>query len=496
MPASCANGHVNDNTNRFCDQCGLPLRAAPAGPPQEVTFVSMPAAGASSVVCPVCGQENVPGTAFCDNCGAVLPPPQPAAGPSDAAGAAPVAQAQTDSVSVVCPNCGTTNDAANRFCENCGATLASADAASSAPPAAGPPAEGVTIVEDPGVTIVEDEATPAVSVAQGQPESQPQDSAPPMAAQVDSAPAPEAVAGEQASTEQPLFDTVPQPGTEMEAVAVDSVAPEAPVAEAPVAEAGPEAPASGAATVDSGAERARLEAEIDTQRRLVEQLEGMEQSFGAATPPSIRQGLDEARAALSRAEQELADLTGTASATATPAAPVSDAADVPAPDAEAQQPPAEFAPPAVESEPEAAAPSPEPESAATVPEVAAAVPEVAAPPAAPIEAPVVGGSRFVDRDGKVLSLRSGASELVIGREDPVSGIHPDVDLTPHGGESGGVSRRHAVLRDQGGQWTITDLDSTNYTRVDGSRIAPNTPTPLRDGARVQFGRIEFEFRAS
>jgi pSer/pThr/pTyr-binding forkhead associated (FHA) protein len=104
-----------------------------------------------------------------------------------------------------------------------------------------------------------------------------------------------------------------------------------------------------------------------------------------------------------------------------------------------------------------------------------------------------GGPRLVTRDGKQISLPRGGNEVIVGREDPISGIHPEVDLTPHGGESGGVSRRHAVLREQNGQWSVTDLDSTNYTRVDGTRIAPNTPTPLHNGARVQFGRVELEF---
>jgi pSer/pThr/pTyr-binding forkhead associated (FHA) protein len=96
--------------------------------------------------------------------------------------------------------------------------------------------------------------------------------------------------------------------------------------------------------------------------------------------------------------------------------------------------------------------------------------------------------------GPSISLPPGG-ELTVGREDPISGIHPDVDLTPHGGEAGGVSRRHALLHQQNGQWTVVDLDSTNYTRVDGNRIAPNTDVPLPDGARVQFGRLEFEFHA-
>ncbi len=438
MAVTCAKGHVNDDTNRFCDQCGLPLQAAPAVAPQEVTFVSMPAAGASSVACPVCGQENVPGTAFCDNCGAVLPPPQPAVDQQDAAGAAPIAQAQPDAATVVCPSCGTSNDAVNRFCENCGASLVPAEAGANAQSNGGSPADGATIVEDQNVTIVEDTAPPAAEAAEtaavqpASPEGEPLDSAPPIAAQGDSVP-PAVVVGEAASaTEQALVDTVPEPGAEMDAVAVEGAEPQAPVAEASTslpgqpeeptalpgqpegAETPPPAEETAAPTVDSDAERtrlegeiatqrrlveqlegmeqsfgaatppaikqgldearaalsraeqqleqlpppapaadpaevARLEGEIATQRRLVEQLEGMEQSFGAATPPAIKQGLDEARAALSRAEQELADLTGTSIAPAAAgAAPASDAADVPAPVAEAQELPAEFAPPAVE----------------------------------------------------------------------------------------------------------------------------------------------------
>ncbi len=126
---------------------------------------------------------------------------------------------------------------------------------------------------------------------------------------------------------------------------------------------------------------------------------------------------------------------------------------------------------------------------------------VAQPPAIeqqpPVQAqPQTSGPHLLTRDGKLISLPPGGGEVVVGREDPISGIHPQVDLTPYGGEAGGVSRRHAVLREQNGQWTLMDLDSTNYTRIDGNRLAPNTPTPLQNGARVQFGRVELEFRAA
>ena len=117
----------------------------------------------------------------------------------------------------------------------------------------------------------------------------------------------------------------------------------------------------------------------------------------------------------------------------------------------------------------------------------------AAPPAQAPSQTQVSGPHFLTRDGKQIPLPA-VAEIVVGREDPISGIHPELDMTPFGGEAGGVSRRHAVLREQNGAWSVTDLDSTNYTRVDGNRLPANTPTPINDGSRVQFGRIELEFR--
>jgi pSer/pThr/pTyr-binding forkhead associated (FHA) protein len=115
------------------------------------------------------------------------------------------------------------------------------------------------------------------------------------------------------------------------------------------------------------------------------------------------------------------------------------------------------------------------------------------PPA--VAQPQAAGPRLVTRDGASIALPRTGGDIVIGREDPISGIHPEVDLTPYGGEAGGVSRRHAVLREQNGQWMLTDLDSTNYTRIDGNRLPAHTATPVHDGARVQFGRLEMEFHA-
>ena len=88
-------------------------------------------------------------------------------------------------------------------------------------------------------------------------------------------------------------------------------------------------------------------------------------------------------------------------------------------------------------------------------------------------------------------------EILVGREDPLSEppIFPDVDLTPYGGEEGGVSRRHARIFRQGGQYFLEDLHSTNYTKLDGMKLAPRSPQVLQSGARVDFGKVSLFFRA-
>jgi len=101
----------------------------------------------------------------------------------------------------------------------------------------------------------------------------------------------------------------------------------------------------------------------------------------------------------------------------------------------------------------------------------------------------------VDADNTSFDL-SGKSEWMIGREDPVSSIFPDIDLTPHGGEEGGVSRLHAKLYVQGNQYLIEDQNSTNFTFVNKQKLAPKTPTPIKDGDEIKLGRVLMRFKTA
>lgn len=95
-----------------------------------------------------------------------------------------------------------------------------------------------------------------------------------------------------------------------------------------------------------------------------------------------------------------------------------------------------------------------------------------------------------------LPFPQGKNEVIIGREDPVSNHFPDVDLSPHGGDEGGVSRRHAKVMVQGAQCFIEDLNSVNYTFVNKEKLQPGSRRQLKDGDEVRFGRVVTTFYSS
>jgi pSer/pThr/pTyr-binding forkhead associated (FHA) protein len=107
----------------------------------------------------------------------------------------------------------------------------------------------------------------------------------------------------------------------------------------------------------------------------------------------------------------------------------------------------------------------------------------------------VPGRLVVSGTNVTLPFPPGKSEFIIGREDPVSGVFPEIDLTDHGGDEGGVSRQHARIFLQGSQVLIEDLNSTNYTYVNQQRLTPGQPQPLNDGDEVRFGRVKLVYYA-
>ena len=102
---------------------------------------------------------------------------------------------------------------------------------------------------------------------------------------------------------------------------------------------------------------------------------------------------------------------------------------------------------------------------------------------------------IVEADNQEFDL-SGKDNITLGREDAVSNIYPDVDLTPHGGEEGGVSRFHARIFVENGQYMLEDENSTNFTFLNRQRLTAKTPTPLHDNDEVRLGRVLLRFKTA
>ncbi len=140
-----------------------------------------------------------------------------------------------------------------------------------------------------------------------------------------------------------------------------------------------------------------------------------------------------------------------------------------------------------------------PPAAAGTPAAPAPAPE-AAPPSAPDQVAAVAPAGLharliVEADNQEFDL-SGKDNIMIGREDAVSNIFPDVDLTPHGGEEGGVSRLHARIFIENGQYMLEDENSTNFTFLNRQRLTGKTPTPLHDNDEIKLGRVLLRFKTT
>lgn len=82
------------------------------------------------------------------------------------------------------------------------------------------------------------------------------------------------------------------------------------------------------------------------------------------------------------------------------------------------------------------------------------------------------------------------NELVLGRSSGQPEAEgADVDLTPYGAVDLGVSRNHLALSRDHDTITVTDLNSSNSTYLNGQRLMPNEPRILRDNDELRLGRL-------
>jgi len=101
----------------------------------------------------------------------------------------------------------------------------------------------------------------------------------------------------------------------------------------------------------------------------------------------------------------------------------------------------------------------------------------------------ISGRLVIGYSNQEIILPPGRTNILIGRSDPERDIFPEIDLTPFGGEVGGVSRKHVLLTVQGTQIYVQDLNSTNYTFINKTKLEPETQYPLNDGDEIRIGGL-------
>jgi CRP-like cAMP-binding protein len=97
--------------------------------------------------------------------------------------------------------------------------------------------------------------------------------------------------------------------------------------------------------------------------------------------------------------------------------------------------------------------------------------------------------RLVDIVSGTTFFFSSGDETTIGRADPVTGILPDIDLTPVD-LNRSVSRRHAKVIRSGNEYhVLEEVGTVNGTYVNEQRIPTGVPVTLHDGDQLKIGLI-------
>lgn len=110
-----------------------------------------------------------------------------------------------------------------------------------------------------------------------------------------------------------------------------------------------------------------------------------------------------------------------------------------------------------------------------------------------IQAPAEGPEKLVHSSGMEFPLATGL-ETTIGRKDPVTGIYPDIDLSPFDAQRS-VSRRHAKIYRRGTKFFLgEEIGTMNSTFLNGVRLETGVPAEIHPGDELRFGVVVFKFQ--
>ncbi len=114
-------------------------------------------------------------------------------------------------------------------------------------------------------------------------------------------------------------------------------------------------------------------------------------------------------------------------------------------------------------------------------------------PSQSLQIPAEGPEKLVHAPSGMEFPLSTSSETSIGRKDPVTGIYPDIDLTPVDTQRS-VSRRHAKIYRRGSKFFLAEeIGTMNTTLLNGNRLDTGVPSELKPGDEVRCGVVALRF---
>jgi CRP-like cAMP-binding protein len=113
-----------------------------------------------------------------------------------------------------------------------------------------------------------------------------------------------------------------------------------------------------------------------------------------------------------------------------------------------------------------------------------------------VQVPAEGPERLLHVPSGMEFHLSVGSETTIGRKDPVTGIYPDIDLTPVDNQRS-VSRRHAKIYRRGSKYFFgEEIGTMNSTFLNGRRMDTGIPGEIKPGDELRCGVVVLRFEGA
>ena len=103
---------------------------------------------------------------------------------------------------------------------------------------------------------------------------------------------------------------------------------------------------------------------------------------------------------------------------------------------------------------------------------------------------VPAGSEFFPSRVSFIELSSGQRVLITKLPFYIGSLPETSDMTP---DTPGISRKHAELREESGQYVLVDNSSLNGTYVNGKRLIPGCPEIVHSGDLIGFAGSTYCF---